>query len=310
MSKYVQKRIDYINNWPNSELFPAEQNYKQRCKNFIATHNKFPFQPVKMWLSQDDTYNRAISHLIDSLDMMPNHPNFSFLFIFSGLDFFSKQIYSSNITSNLKQLIADLSLLSQKSENVKKILEMLFSVFPVNTSQYLYQCLYGNSNHNMDIRKRIYTDQDGLNVNYRKNVIDLVFNKYGYDTTNYSESIRNGALLYRKMFLQDTVNINNQTITVSNEFRLYLLLCGVIYSLRNDAMHGSSMSSTKSSLTTPERYASNYYCFLATYTLFMIMLIMQSINDLAEQERKYTALKVITLENVQNFRLLFGNHIK
>ncbi len=311
MSNYVQKRVDYINNWPKSQPFSAEQNYEKRCNNFIETHQTYPFRPVKVWWSNDDTYNRTISHLIDSLDMMPYHPNFSFQFIFSGLDYFTNKLYSKNTTSNLKHTIADLVALIQQNADIKRTLDSLFEVLPVNTSLYLYQCLYGNSGHNSNVKNRVCTDQNNSRIPNHDSITNLVFSKYGYDPANYNNGlIRNGALLYRKMFVLDTVEINGQSITISNELRLYLLLCGVIYSLRNDALHGSSMSSTKSSLTSPERYASNYYCFLTTYTVLMIMLIMKTITDPMNQSKKYLELKNTTLENVQNFKLLFGNHIK
>ena len=311
MSNYVQKRVDYINNWPKSQPFSAEQNYEKRCNNFIETHQTYPFRPVKVWWSNDDTYNRTISHLIDSLDMMPYHPNFSFQFIFSGLDYFTNKLYSKNTTSNLKHTIADLVALIQQNADIKRTLDSLFEVLPVNTSLYLYQCLYGNSGHNSNVKNRVCTDQNNSRIPNHDSITNLVFSKYGYDPANYNNGlIRNGALLYRKMFVLDTVEINGQSITISNELRLYLLLCGVIYSLRNDALHGSSMSSTKSSLTSPERYASNYYCFLTTYTVLMIMLIMKTITDPMNQSKKYLELKNTTLENVQNFKPLFGNHIK
>lgn len=311
MSEYTQKRVDYINNWPKSKPFIAEQNYKKRCDNFIETHQIYPFQPMKVWQSEDDTYNRTISHLIDSLDMMPYHPNFSFQFIFSGLDYFTNYLYSKNTTSSLKYTISDLATLIQQNADIKSTFDSLFEVFPVNTSLYLYKCLYGDSSHNSNVKKRICTDQNNSDIPDHDNITDLVFSQYGYDPANYNNGlIRKGALLYRKMFVQDTVIINSQSIAISNKLRLYLLLCGVIYSLRNDALHGSSMSSTKSSLTTPKRYASNYYCFLATYTILMIMLIMKTIIDPTAQSEKYLELKNTTLENVQNFKLLFGNHIK
>lgn len=288
MSNYVQKRVDYINNWPKSQPFSAEQNYEKRCNNFIETHQTYPFRPVKVWWSNDDTYNRTISHLIDSLDMMPYHPNFSFQFIFSGLDYFTNKLYSKNTTSNLKHTIADLVALIQQNADIKRTLDSLFEVLPVNTSLYLYQCLYGNSGHNSNVKNRVCTDQNNSRIPNHDSITNLVFSKYGYDPANYNNGlIRNGALLYRKMFVLDTVEINGQSITISNELRLYLLLCGVIYSLRNDALHGSSMSSTKSSLTSPERYASNYYCFLTTYTVLMIMLIMKTITDRMNQSEKY-----------------------
>jgi hypothetical protein len=70
------------------------------------------------------------------------------------------------------------------------------------------------------------------------------------------------------------------------------------------------MSSTKSSKTTPKRYAMNYYCYLATYTLLMLLLVNKSTMPEANKNSKYAELKNITLSNVTDFGNLFGNHLQ
>ena len=96
MSDYGKKRIDYINNWPNVVPFEAEINYKNRCDQFIETHTRQPFSLIKLWEDNNDHYNRAISHFIDSLDVMPFHPNFAFSFVFSALDFYKSLVETSS----------------------------------------------------------------------------------------------------------------------------------------------------------------------------------------------------------------------
>lgn len=305
MSDYIKKRIDYINKWPNVVPFEAEINYKNRCDQFIETHTRQPFSLIKLWEDNNDHYNRAISHFIDSLDVMPFHPNFAFSFVFSALDFYSKSVYSSsNITICFKTLAEDISDLADHDTNINDLLKLLFTVIPVSSTMYLYKCLCGLKPENKAYN-RVTTNIDNRDNITRKNLVDSIYTKYGDSTAN-----RNPALLYRKVFINSSISVNGTTFNITNSVRLHLLISGIIYSLRNDSLHGSSMSSTKSSQTTPKRYALNYYCYLATYTLLMILLIKHSSMSFPDKITKYAELKDVTTMNVNDFRNLFGNHIQ
>ncbi len=305
MSDYVNKRIDYINNWPNSKPFEAELNYEKRCKYFVEKNNRQPLSLIKLWVDTDDNYNRTISHFIDSLDVMPYRPNFAFSFVFSALDSYIKEVYFSSKTSVcLKKLVDEISLLINQNNDIKISLETLFKSVPVSATMYLYKCLCNLKPYNKTYIRTITNCDNTENV-YRKNIVDSIEIKYGKNTID-----RNPALLYRKIFNFDSISIDGNPINITNDFRLHLLISGIIYSLRNDSFHGSSMASTKSSQTTPKRYAMNYYCYIATYTLLMTLLIKNSFMSDADKNFKYSELKDITLRNVNDFCDLFGNHLQ
>ena len=317
MSEYVNKRIEYINNWPNVSPFEAELNYKSRCDKFIKLNSTQPFLPLNLWVDNDIDFNKVISHIIDSLDVMPYHPNFAFAFIFSAIDYYAKIKYPNprprgnpNTTISFKLMIDDFLDLSNTNNDIKIIFESLFSVIPASANFYLYKCLHSRLNPTNKAYNRVTTDVNEAFVFSRKNIIDRIYAKYSYDTNNYDNSIRQSALLYRKLFKDSTIVLDSLTVAIGNDLRQHLLLSGIIYSLRNDSLHGSAMSSTKSSKTTPERYAFNYYCYLATYTLLMILLISKSnlINQ-DDKNKKYEELKKATITNTNNFRQLFKNHI-
>lgn len=305
MSDYVNKRIEYINNWPNVVPFEAEKNYKKRCNEFIEKYGRQPFSLMKLWVDMDDEYNRTISHFIDSIDVMPYHPNFAFTFAFSALDYYIKEVYSnSNTTICLKTLAEEIALWADQNSDVNSLLEDLFSVVPVSATMYLYKCLC-NLKPNNRAYSRLTLNCDNTENAYRKDIIDSVETKYGKDTQN-----RNPALLYRKIFNTNVISVDGITKNITKSFRIHLLISGIIYSLRNDSFHGSSMSSTKSSQTTPKRYAMNYYCYIATYTLLMLVLIKNSSISNADKNTKYAELKDITISNANDFRNLFGNHLQ
>ena len=305
MSDYVQKRINYINDWPNCTPFEAEENYKHRCDQFLEINHRYPLTLMKLWIDADDNYNRAISHVIDSLDVMPYHPNFAFSFAFSSLDYYCKRVYSKkNITCCLKKLADDISDLSSQDSDVHDLLKPLFLAIPVSGTMYLYKNLCGLKTDN-NAYTRVTTNIDNRKNCARSQLIDSINQKYGQDTTN-----RNPALLYRRIFSEDQLSIDNVIFKITNNTRLHLLLSGIIYTLRNDSLHGSSMSSTKSSKTTPKRYALNYYGYLATYTILMIFFIKCSSMSDIEKRTKYSELKDVTIKNMSDFREFFGNHIQ
>lgn len=305
MSDYVNKRIEYINSWPNVMPFEAEKNFEKRCNDFENKNGRHPLSLLSLWMDTDDSYNRTISHFIDSIDVMPYHPNFAFVFVFSALDYYAKDVYSNaNTTICLKKLAEEVSILESQNSDVSTLLTTLFSSIPVSATMYLYKCLC-NLKPNNKAYSRLTTNIDNTDDVYRKNIVDSIEAKYGKDTQN-----RKPALLYRTIFHSNSISLNGTTVNITNNFRIHLLISGIIYSLRNDSFHGSSMSSTKSSQTTPKRYAMNYYCYIATYTLLMILLVKNSKMSDADKNIKYTELKDITLRNSNDFCELFGNHIQ
>ena len=300
MSDYINKRIEYINNWPNVTPFEAEKNFEKRCNDFESKNGRYPLSLMSLWMDTDDSYNRTISHFIDSIDVMPYHPNFAFTFMFSALDYYAKNVYSNtNTTICLKNLAEEVSVLANQNNDINILPTTLFSSIPVSATMYLYKCLC-NLKQNNKAYSRLTTNVDNTDNVYRKNIVDSIEAKYGKDSQN-----RSPALLYRTIFRDDSVFLGGTIVNITNNFRIHLLLSGIIYSLRNDSFHGSSMSSTKSSQTTPKRYAMNYYCYIATYTLMMILLVKSSTMSDADKNNKYTELKDITLRNINDFTISY-----
>ncbi len=305
MSDYINKRIEYINNWPTVVPFEAEKNYEKRCNDFIAKYGRQPLSLMKLWADIDDKYNRILSHVIDSIDVMPYHPNFAFNFVFSALDYYTKEIYAnSKTTFCLKNFAEDVSTLANQNSDVNSLLEALFSVIPVSATGYLYKGLCRINPQNKAYSRLIQNCDNTENI-YRKSIIDSIETKFGTDTRN-----RNPALLYRKIFNNSDISLDERTINITQSFRLHLLISGIIYSLRNDSFHGSAMSSTKSSQTTPARYAMNYYCYVATYTLLMLILVKNATISDVDKNIKYAELKDVTLQNANDLHNMFGNHLQ
>lgn len=319
MSEYFKHRIDYINSWPNVELFPVEKQYRVKCDD-LKVKGKNLFLPMKMWYSEDRDYNIAISHIMDSLDMMPYYPNHAFLFLFSALDGLLKNKYENkNITACLKLCIIDIDSLQRAHSDVANILNLLFSIIPLRACYFLANTIYtkqidNKSDGSVELkdslaRNRVIRDENNVLVDERCRIIDAIQRKYLISDKIPKESARDVACLLKKIFIKDEISLVDSNFNITQSFRLHLLLSGLIYSFRNDEAHGNSMAFSKSSLTDMNRYALNYFCFLSAYVILMVLLIMSYINGDKEKEKKYKQLFTITKDNCTSMKEFFGNHL-
>lgn len=303
MSDYSQKRVDYINNWPNAEPFEAETIFKEKCESFKQSNNgKVPFQPMKMWEDEGADYQKLLSRLIDSLEMMPLWPNRGFAFLFIGFDDFSKTIIQEkNITKRLKILASELYNISELNISVKDLFRTLFEAIPMRVTEYIYK--RESTENNVFNRTSTDINEKITNTGTILRALNTKYNKYNSDL---SENRKAGALI-RYLFNHDKVEILGVEYTISHLERLQILISGFLYTLRNDSVHGASISATKSSKTTLERYALNYYSFISLYTVLMVTVIAK--NKANDRTEMYSKLFENVKTNVSNMKELFGPHL-
>lgn len=102
--------------------------------------------------------------------------------------------------------------------------------------------------------------------------------------------------------------VNNNNYYISLEDKLHILVSGFLYTLRNDIMHGSSISITKSSKTTLGTFAIDYYAYLLLYYLLVTLIINKFPTDYSNNDY-YTLAKNIE-ENINLYKQLFGSEIE
>mgnify|MGYP003305392450 CR=1 FL=1 len=300
MKDFKTKRIEYVNNWPNSILFKWEQEYEERVK-LLAKNTSFI--PMKMDVLDNEYYNRAISFLIDAIEVIDRRPQHSFSYIFTAYDLYSKSVCNKNITDRNVELIYTVfkDVITNNIELNNAFVEC-FKEIPQKTLQYLFGNLY-----NEQIRKRTIKDDQCRDDVSRTLLIDSITNKYSNDFTNYSTGIRPGSRLLYHIFNKDTVNIDGQDFKISIEDRLSLLLSGYIYSLRNDNEHGSTISATKSSMTRMSTFANSYFAFFMTY-YFLLIVIFE--NTKVDKKKAYIELADNMKSNLDLYKKIFGHSIK
>lgn len=119
---FREKRINYLNNWPQVEPFDIERRYYEIVKK------------VKDEKEYRCVINKTISFMIESLDNIEKYPNFSYEFIFKAYDCFIGHYYTSfhQITDKNKKLCdGEWSNIISGNPKLMQAFERLLSVIPV-----------------------------------------------------------------------------------------------------------------------------------------------------------------------------------
>lgn len=302
---FKKKRIEYLNNWPEVEPFEIEKQYYDNVKE-LRSLRKTIFIPFSLKTEEDVEYNKAISFIIDAIEELEKYPNYSFEFMFKAYDSFSKIVSPGNITDRNRWLCDNKwALIIDSNSRLKDAILLLLKSIPMKACQYLYTRICDrNSRAYTRVVKEIGGGTDNIN---RKKIIESIENKYGYNYYIYSTSIRPASALYRFMLQNEEIDLNNHKYFVSICDKLHFLVSGYIYTLRNDTMHGNNISITKSSKTNMSTYANNYYAFLFTYYLVIILMLDKYSSDYSMN--KYEELSQNIIQNIKLYQELFGNHI-
>lgn len=309
---FKERRIDYLNNWPNVEPFDIEKKYYSLVKK-IKKENGTIFVPFQLKKNDDTSYNKTISFMIEAVDQIEKYPNFSYEFIFKAYDCFMDLFYPSisQITDKNKKLCDnEWKSILDSNPMLMNAFEKLIATIPVKACQYLYIRLTNRTGDNKAYQ-RVSTDVSGgssINSTKRKNIVDDIENKYGIDYTRYSESIRKASLLYRYILKNDSFSFDEKTYNIITEDKLHILVSGFLYTLRNDIMHGSSISITKSSKTTLGSFAIDYFAYLLLYYLLVMLIIYKFSGDYPADV--YDKLADNINRNVNLYVQLFGKEIE
>lgn len=309
---FKEKRINYLNNWPQEEPFEIEKKYYEIVKN-IKDENGTIYIPFQLKKNEDVLYNKTISFMIESLDNLEKYPNFSYEFIFKAYDCFIEHYHLTfkGITDKNKML-CDNEWCDIIGNNTKlmQAFEQLLSVIPVKVCQYVYVRFFEKTNPINKSYSRVTTDTKGSSTatsNNRKLFVDAIENKYGLDYYNYANTIRKASLLYRYLLNNNSIIIDSDRFNITLNDKLHILVSGFLYTLRNDIMHGSSISITKSSKTNLGTFALNYYAFLLLYYLLLILIINKFSSDYSSTVYDDVAENIN--KNIFLYKELFGKEL-
>ncbi|NRG98622.1 hypothetical protein HPA99_08650 [Streptococcus suis] len=301
MSEFYKKRVDYYNKWPNVDKFEVENEYYDLISKIKLSQSIFI--PFTLLECDDKDFNITLSFIIDAFECIEYKPNHSFELMFKGFDNISKKLYSdniaetNNITDVIKWLSGYLDNIFSDYPNLSKAFEELVSIIPLKSCQYLYLKV---SESNSKLNGRLKN-----NSNFNEQAIEQISLRYGSpDFSKYEDSIRKPSLLYKKYVLNGKrYQVNGTSFSLNRQEIVFLLLSGYIYSLRNDSLHGSNMSITKSSKTSLATYANSFFAFMLLYYVVMIIFIKKYYDDSPEQ---YNLLVDNMRNNCCLYKMIFG----
>ncbi|MFJ1749831.1 hypothetical protein ACIOJD_26825 [Streptomyces sp. NPDC088116] len=301
-----RERIDIIASWSRSGILEERRRLlieEQFAERVARTRSLF-FVPLPLQYSDDLWYNTQVSFLMEAFDALPRRPDIAFDSVWKVLEKSSVAWLPTppdgriNITKALGNLSAE-PLLSGP------IAETVLGSIPSQTCVFLFKRLVtqepaGSSDK---ARKRLlqgYSTGDPLPVEI-KNFLTLVEEKYGDPAP---ETARRGSMLLRRALSGESLDIAGTPVALSFSARLRILLCGLLYTARNERFHGESFSPFYSSAATIKTYTHPHYLFLAAYALTHLTWVHSGRSHALPLD----AIEENTVTNFREARKLYAHH--
>lgn len=281
---YKKARVDCHNNFPNRVLFRTEEKFKALIDK---NHGAAPFTPIIMAYDDDVTFQTCIGHLGDGLEFLPFRPDYMFDHCFKVIDEAGKRQFPTQ--GGLKGIVQGVGnkLLSLPNNHWGAIIDLLASNIPVLTSRY--------------ITKRIFESEAQRIVNNRDNKSRLAkrarncfqpgqyeefIKKFAYDSNGVfsisvaldsDNSLRAAKFLMMILKGQKGTKAKNPVFPLldlsneSNHFSLNkkceFITSVLLYNVRNERTHGSTLSPFRTSKSDISRYEGYYFSMLCAYII-------------------------------------------
>lgn len=305
-SQQRRERIDIIAAWSRSGILEERRRLvieDQFAERVARAGSRF-FVPLPLTHSDDLWYNTQVSFLLEALDALPRRPDIAFDSVWKVLE---KTAHSwlpayperrPNITDTLGHLSADPRL----SNSVTKA---LLGDVPTQTCEYLFKRLIARepAESSGRARRRLSNGYGAGDVlpGEIKAFLALVEGKYSAPDL---DTARRGAALLRRALTGETLDIAGTQVGLSLPARLRILLCGLLYTSRNERYHGESFSPFYSSAASIKTYTHPHYLFLSAYALVHLLW--------AHSSHPYAptldAVEENTVVNLREARTLYARH--
>ncbi|MCX7252271.1 MAG: hypothetical protein NTX37_12385 [Burkholderiales bacterium] len=265
------KRLDFVNSWPNTALFPAEQAFDELLRNL---NGRQCFHPHRFLPTSDREAHITISYLIDALGSLPKRPDHAFDWIWRAMENIVTSYASGNITDCLRVEAAPKILGCLRSDaRLHRAFFNLLDKIPYQTCEYLFKQVAAGKPYSVSSKNHAAMSKFGKRLLLRSGsgeitsyplqfFLTALTTKYDY--SNHSQR-RNGAALLRLGIQGGLLRIGNAELQLADSDRLFFLLSGLGYSFRNDRAHANSIAPFQSSYASLKTYAHCWFMFLFVY---------------------------------------------
>ncbi|WP_431781580.1 hypothetical protein [Streptomyces chumphonensis] len=305
-SRQRRERIDIIAAWSTSGIVAERRRLlieEQFAQRVTRTGSRF-FVPLPLPHSDDLWYHTQVSFLLEALDALPRRPDIAFDSAWKVLEktavtrLPTRRGGRPNVTDALKLLSADRRLSGA-------VTEALLADVPSQTCGYLFKrlVLREPAESSAQARKRLSTGYgagDGLPAEIDA-FLALVEKRYAAPDT---DTARRGAMLLRRALSGERLDVGGTPVALSPQARLRILLCGLLYTARNERYHGESFSPFYSSAASIKTYTHPHYLFLAAYALVHLVWA----HDQHPYGPSVDAVEENTVLNLREARALYTHH--
>ncbi len=275
---YKELRINHNNSWPNVTVnYPCETELEMLIKD-----KGFPFTSFKFLKIEEKFFQKNLSYLLDALDNLPLRPDLAFDNIWKVIDNYLQTISHSkhwNITKAnalIGRTVEEVWMpLLNKNEDLRNSFKFFINLIPVQTCEYLAKRAIADKNpgisKNQQTKVSERVEQAIGNELYRR--IKIKYKDFD------GEQQRNCARLFRKLILEEKINIKMGEEEKGKEFKLdekdivLLLVKGITYTYRNERFHGETFSPFRSSVSSLKTYAHAYF-FISLCLFSAVNVIM------------------------------------
>jgi hypothetical protein len=180
------------------------------------------------------------------------------------------------------------------------VAETLLTSAPTQSCEYLYKRTIGTRDQKVLSRLISSSPETPAGLD---SFINLTQTKYG-QPNNYGEA-RRGAMFLRRALKGDLLNLEGVNIQLSQRARLHISMSGIVYSARNDRVHGDSFSPFISSKATLRTYTHPNYMFLCAY---YFLLLTWAHSNSPSFPLDPSSIHDNLAANLAEARTLFGRH--
>jgi hypothetical protein len=306
LSRQRRERIEIITAWSRSGILEERRHLlieEQFAERVAQADSRF-FIPLPLTYSDDVWYNTQVSFLLESFDALPRRPDIAFDSVWKVLER-SANAWLPSYPGGRRNITDTLGHLSADSRLSNPVTEALLGDIPSQTCGYLFKRLIAREPAESSRRARTrllksYGAADVLPAEIEK-FLALVEERYAAPDTGMA---RRGAMLLRRALKGETLDIAGTKVSLSLHARLRILLCGLLYTVRNERYHGESFSPFYSSTASIKTYTQPHYLFLAAYALVHLIWAHSS----SSYAPSLDAVEENTLINLREARALYARH--
>ncbi|QRV24590.1 hypothetical protein [Marinomonas foliarum] len=304
-------RIKHFNQWPLTQEFSAEIQFKERVSSLGIEELFFPYQLPN---SNDKDLHICVSYLLDAVDSLPLRPDHAFDWMWRGFEYVTSKAPGGqgNITNALRTLVCPTVMNYFSSNNqVKNAFFELTKNIPFQTCEYLLKRISQSKpfkptaeepNLSSYAKRVLYSNGNPPVVSSNlEEVLHLLSTFFDYKD---KKERRNGASRLRKLIRLEKVKIEEVEVQLSEDDVLFFLVSGLGYAFRNDRAHAKSIAPFRSSYASVKTYAHCWFMFILFYEVTLIFLHTNKSPVLLTGNLDENLSK-----NNVAYRKLFGDHI-